>query len=317
MWGHVIHTGGRDHLDPHRLGGSSLARSEPFRALLEEAFSDEGVPLPASLDKPKTLERRLDQVSLATHHATPERGTAISPLLRLESGLSAPPPPPVDVKEVSAPIEVSPAARDLLDELDTTAKLTRPAAVDAALQDALAEPPVTMPLPSIFRQPTLNVPAQSLVPARSDDVSEPVPAAPKKELPRPPPLPAKAKPKLIEAKPTLVPKPVVSPKPVIVASSLDAPRPLEVKPVETMAPVPKIVQVLEDVTIPGIQRPGSTSNSNNSGRMISATDLYRLQLEFEDTPARPRDRVAAAAHAAAWRGDVGEAEAAERDRRHR
>src|SRR5205823_5952117 len=52
------------------------------------------------------------------------------------------------------------------------------------------------------------------------------------------------------------------------------------------APAPRIVQVLDENTIPGMS-PLSSSSSSGSRAITRGADFYKLHLEFEDTPARP------------------------------
>lgn len=169
-------------------------------------------------------------------------------------------------------------ADELFEALDLPGEQTRrlPAGgdVDAALQDSLAE-----------LEATIEIPAQRRLPARDQPVTTdvrqaaPAPAAPKPidlkpiELPRPPPLPPAARPKprvaaRIEPLATHAPPPMLS----------DA------------APPPRVLQVLgEENTIPGLP---PAPRSSSSDKVTRPSDLYRLQLEFEDTPARPLPRVA-------------------------
>jgi hypothetical protein len=205
-----------------------LARPEPFRALLEEAYESEGKKAPTA---PVPLERRLDQVMLAG--VTPAHGIRVPAsvrALRQETPMSSPSAPPV---------ETSASTRDLLDALDAdiTSPSHKPRPVSALSPKhelKSAAPPADVPAPMNF--------------------------------PRPPPLPKRG-PALKAKAPAPVVVPAQGPAPVRVADR---------------APPPRISALLDD-TNPSLR----DSSSSGSGKIA---DLYRLQLEFEDTPARPLPR---------------------------
>lgn len=249
-----------------------MARPEPFRAMLEQAFAAEGKLTPPSVvphsdSAPRTLERRLDQLLLAGG-VTPPRGQRIPSArsdvpLRLEppAAARAPIPPSISAAERCGQ-RATDALLDHLDDLDATARLDRPAAVDAALYDTLAAAEAT--------KVNVGQRAAATVRPRSDDVSLPRLVVPALEAPialshvpdgssdAPRPLPKKPS--------TTPPVAVASPPPVL------------------SAPPPRIMQVPED-TLPSLS--SSSSSSSSSGKFLTQSDLYRLQLEFEDTPARP------------------------------
>lgn len=205
--------------------GSALAGSEPFRALLEEAYRAEGARGPARTAAPAALDRRLDQVALAG--VTPPNG------LRIERATSTPlkPPPPAN------PLRV-------VETLDVTDRLDRPFR--------------TQPMPSAESiTVALGPPKAPLKDQQLDDT-------PPLNLPRPPGLPPKG--------PALKAQPALKTPPAREA---------------VRAPPPRIAAFLDDTTSPGLR-----DSSSGSGKIA---DLYRLQLEFEDTPARPLPRNASLA----------------------
>lgn len=179
---------------------------------------------------------------------TPPRGLRrLSVPLRLEP-LPPPPKPVMLVGPTAAPLQE-------LEGTDATRRLERSPAVDAALQDAVAAAEATREVPAQRRAPVrpATVTGISPVPALVPKLA----AMPELAQMRPPPLPPRK-----PLPPHVVP--------------VQAPR-------AAAAPVPKILGVLgDDVTIPGMS-PVSSGN----GQVISHAELYRLQLEFEDTPARP------------------------------
>jgi hypothetical protein len=338
-----------------------VARPEPFRAMLEQAFEAEGIrPTPVLVPsagppplEPIGLERRLDQLMLAGG-VTPPRGLRV-PALRREVPLRLEPPAPVMAAAPAAMPPVSASTERLLQaladevvdadalgaeiiagpntepgareesgardrphaadpplaapfdsDLDVTRKLERPAAVEAALQDTLAAE-ATREWP-IQRGPTQLASSRS---APAEDAPAPAPAPPgaRKELPRPPPLPGRGKPpaaRLTAARPAAAPAPAVVPvSPTAAPTALAVPAPIAIavaappaRPITVTgvsAPPPRVMQFLSDDTMPGtspISSPGSAlgshPGSSPSGRgLVSQSELYRLQLEFEDTPARP------------------------------
>lgn len=227
-----------------------MRRSEPFRALLEEARAAERKGAPAPAAPPLTLAQRLDQMALAG--GTPARGTPIPPVERL-----------------LAPSR-SASTDDLLEALDAPGERTRRlpsgGTVDAALQDTLAELEATVEVPAQRRLPVRRESTVSNLAALRPPVSVPEPVA-LKDVPKPPPLPA-MKPKA-RREATCAPAPVLN----------------------EGAPAPRVVQFLGDEnTLPGLS-PGPRSSSSSSGKVVQLSDQYRLQLEFEDTPARPLPRV--------------------------
>lgn len=324
-----------------------MARPEPFRAMLEQAFAAEGkcpppslastktptnpstspstspskrtptrTSIPASLAStpppknaraeaadPRALDRRLDQILLAGG-VTPARGLRVPAVvrevpLRLEppAPFAAPRPRSLSVVERSSD-RATDSLIDELDEMDeregrdglnqvedrdATARLHRSATVDAALQDALAD-----------AEATREVPAQRAIPhapIRTDDVSIPrlvLPALVREPTTAPPPVLVAAPPAAVEPAKKALPRPPPLP-----------PKPAALQPVATVAPPPvltapppRIVQFLGDEsTLPGLSPSSSlsssSSSSSSSGRVLNQSDLYRLQLEFEETPARP------------------------------
>lgn len=237
-------------------GGRGLRRSEPFRALLEEARAAEQRPASAPAPAPAlTLAQRLDQMLLAG--GTPARGTLVPSLERILE-------PSARAAATDALLEAMEARQE-----EPTRPMPAGRTVDAALQDSLAELEATLEIPAQRRAPlrreTATLTAVPAVPTPS--VPEPVLL---KDVPRPPPLPA--------AKPKSRPAPVATHAPAPVLSDV--------------VPVPRVVQVMgDDNTIPGLS-PGSRSSSSSSGKVLQQSDQYRLQLEFEDTPARPLPRIA-------------------------
>lgn len=228
-----------------------MRRSEPFRALLEEARAAERKAAPAPAPPPLTLAQRLDQMVLAG--GTPARGTPIPPVERLLA-----PSRSASTDELLEALDASPAER--------TRRLPAGGTVDAALQDTLAELEATVEVPA---QRRLRVRRESTVSSAAmprPPVAVPEPVA-LKDVPRPPPLPA--------AKPKARPEATCAPAPVLSEG----------------APVPRMVQFLGDEnTLPGVS-PGPRCSSSSSGKVVQLSDQYRLQLEFEDTPARPLPRV--------------------------
>ncbi len=259
---------------------------EPFRSLLEEARAGERVqtrvPAP-SPPKPQAapvpLAERLDRLDLAG--GTPARGSVM---------------PRLDGAGLDRPLADDPLASaldDLFDVADVVGEQTRRlpagATVAAALQDSIAELEATVEIPAQRRLPArekpltsdirhITVPAMPVArPRPMRAAPAPVPSVPApvllrptpvRDLPRPPPLPA-GKPK---ERPTLV--------------ATQAPPPM----LSEVAPEPRVLQVLgEENTIPGLE---PTTRSSSSGKAARTSDRYRLQLEFEDTPARPLPRVA-------------------------
>lgn len=215
-------------------------------------------PTPPS---PIPLTQRLDQMALAG--GTPARGTLMPPF---EAAL--------DFEEVrSAPTEDLLAALDLGEE-----ELTRPlpagGTIDAAMRDSLAELEATIEIPAQRRMAARKEALLTSFDGRTTTAGKavsPVPSVPEpvilKEVP--PPLPP--------AKPKSRPVPVATRAPAPVLS--DA------------APAPRVLQVLgEENTIPGLSP--ITRSSSSSGKIVQPSDQYRLQLEFEDTPARPLPRIA-------------------------
>lgn len=251
---------------------------EPFRSLLEEARAGErsasSTP-PTPQQAPVPLAERLDRLELAG--GTPARGSAIPRLERARA--EAPRTSALD---------------DLFDALDQPGELTRPlaagATIDAALRDSIAE-----------LEATVEIPAQRRLPARERPLTSDIRHIPLPEMPVAQPRPARATPAPITP-PAAVPAPVAL-RPVPLR---DLPRPPPLpkgKPKERSAPVathapppalseapePRMLQVLgEENTIPGL---APTARSSSSGKVSRTSDLYRLQLEFEDTPARPLPRV--------------------------
>lgn len=66
-------------------------------------------------------------------------------------------------------------------------------------------------------------------------------------------------------------------------------------PVADRAPPPRIAQILDDATAPSLRVVTSASEPHVSTSQVSRLqDLYRLQLDFEDTPARPLPKNASA-----------------------
>ncbi len=254
---------------------------EPFRSLLEEARAGERAVAhgPPARVAPVPLAERLDRLELPG--GTPARGSVIPPFARL----AAEPPR-------------TSALEDLFDDAEGPGERTRPlpagATIDAALQDSIAALEATVEIPAQRRLPARErpltsdigpIPSPAMPVARPRAAEQPkrppaplaqaeVPApvvlkpVPLRDLPRPPPLPA-AKPKeRAERVATHAPPPTLS----------------------EVAPEPRVLQVLgEENTIPGLT---PTTRSSSSGKVARTSDLYRLQLEFEDTPARPLPRVA-------------------------
>ncbi|MCC7111562.1 MAG: hypothetical protein IT382_19870, partial [Deltaproteobacteria bacterium] len=148
-----------------------MRRSEPFRALLEEARAAERKGAPAPATPPLTLAQRLDQMALAG--GTPARGTPIPPVERL-----------------LAPSR-SASTDDLLEALDAPGERTRRlpsgGTVDAALQDTLAELEATVEVPAQRRLPVRRESTVSNLAALRPPVSVPEPVA-LKDVPKPPPL---------------------------------------------------------------------------------------------------------------------------------
>jgi hypothetical protein len=249
-----------------------MVRPEPFRAMIEQALAsseaapdaasdaasrDRPPPLPnssSSSSSPSSsnvaLERRLDQLSLVG--ATPARGMRVP--LHVNAPFDAPLEAPVFSTDALPP---SPA-----DFVAPTQKLERPAALDAIIQDALASfemtremPPQSLPSPKDFAPATSKKapPKLAAMPELRIELEPTKPApvslpSPPRGVPRPPPLPKRA-----------------------------------AKATAHAAPAPKMVQFLDENTIPGDVPISSPSHSSSSERR----DAYRLHLEFDDTPARP------------------------------
>lgn len=223
------------------------------------------------------------------------------------------PPPPSPV--VLVPPPRAEATSSLLDELeafnaDATRQLERPAAVDAALQDALAAAEATREIPAQrnvkprpatvtgITAPPRDVARDPFAPVATD-ADHPQTLAPTTVVPklalmpelaeqqkekRPPPIPSRRTP----VRGVAAPKPIVVPlddgEPALLAPTTPTTPTATAAPAPALsAPTPKVMQVLgEEATIPGLPPLSSTS-----GKVITRAELYKLQLEFEDTPARP------------------------------
>lgn len=236
---------------------------EPFRSLVEEARAAErkpqqATPAPAPpLPLAQRLDQRLDQMVLAG--GTPARGTLI-PMLAAGYG--------------DAPARHA-ATDDLFAALDMAGEPTRQlpagAAVDAALRDSLAE-----------LEATIEIPAQRRMAAREPVLTSDVrQAAAPVELPAEPAL---DRPIVLQGVPRTSTS--VRPRPRVEPVATHAPPPM----MSEAAPPPRVLQVLgEENTIPGLP---PAPRSSSSDKVARTSDRYRLQLEFEDTPARPLPRVA-------------------------
>lgn len=215
-------------------------------------------PRTAPPPSPVPLAQRLDQMALAG--GTPARGTFVP---SFDAALDFAP-------ARSAPTDDLLAALDLGDD-----ELTRPlpagGTIDAAMADSLAELEATIEIPAQRRMAARKDAPLTSLDGRTTAGKAAVPSVPEpvilKEVP--PPLPP--------AKPKTRPVPVATRAPAPVLS--DA------------APAPRVLQVLgEENTIPGLSP--ITRSSSSSGKIVQPSDQYRLQLEFEDTPARPLPRIA-------------------------
>jgi hypothetical protein len=277
--------------------------------MLEQAFEAEGRNAPtlskAARPAPKAapaapapaLEKRLDQMVLAG--VTPPHGLRSPRQFAREVPLRLEPPPPVTpaTGQLLESLDEGGPAGD--DELDITAKLERPVTIDAALQDAVAAAAAeaTREIPAQRRQrakTNVDISVPSLVVPAPVVEAKPVAPAPvevKAEIPAPMPVVVPAPVLRIESEKKPLPRPPPLPKtnlkrtpPPVVTS---APPPVFSAPAPVLsAPPPRVMQVLgDDVTIPGLSP--ASSNSSSSGKLLSQSELYRLQLEFEDTPARP------------------------------
>jgi hypothetical protein len=273
------------------------------QALLSEASGPvvrpelPATPAPKSPPRETTapLDRKLDQLALAG--VTPPRGVPRAHV-RMEPPVSSPPP------LVNAPSDA------LLTEMQAkTKKIERPAALamDALILDAIAAaeatkvmPPQSLPQPSQPQKPPPKlVGLPELTPTNQKkpkpiSLSDAKPVMPRASAPPPlpqkratlAPLPPPPAPTLLPTLENAIPL-SLAPPPLseFTFPSLPPTAPTTTSSVLRSAPVPKLMTVLDEVTIPGMSIP-SSNNSSTSGKTRSS-DFYRLQLEFEDTPARP------------------------------